>query len=113
MIFVQHNLGNGYVFLFFSRTDYDEEDKYREDRRVWLTGLLMIYAAHNPQLNNLIGIATEAGPDSMPRTYELGLVVPKRNAVTIESIRDLQTMLAVNDEDINSKVGLEVEFVPR
>lgn len=115
MIFTRENPQTGYVFLFYSSADYKDFEEYREDRKVWLTGLVMVYSAHNPHLKNLIGIATEAGPDSARRTYELALCIPpKGDSIKIDaSTRQLQRALGVKDEEINAKFAMELEFVPK
>jgi hypothetical protein len=115
MIFTPQSPQTGYVFLFYSSAGYNNFEEYRNDRKVWLTGLLMVYSDHNPHLTKLIGIATEAGPDSARRTYELALCAPpKRDGVNInDNTRRLQSALGVKDEEINSQFAMEFEFVPR
>jgi hypothetical protein len=113
MMFSPQNPETGYVFLFFRQTEHVEFEKYREERKMWLTSLIMIYATHNRHLRNLVGIATEAGPDSARRTYELSLCAPKNGGPTLENIRGLQDLLGIKAEDINANYAIELEFAPR
>ena len=112
MLFTPQNPQIGYIFLFYSSADYEDFEEYREDRKVWLTGLSMIYAAYNPHLKNLVGIATEADPKSARRTYELALCVPpKGDGTNIDA--NTRRLQRVKDEEINAKFGMEFEFGPR